>query len=90
VQKDVEEGPAMRAQFEGELEEITGRLVEMTGMIGSSVARATTALLDADLALAEGVIEADRFLDEMAVGLEEQVQVLLIRQQPVATDLRCC
>ena len=78
----------MRAQFEGELEDITGRLVEMTGMVGSSMARATTALLDADLALAEGVIEADRFLDEMAVGLEEQVQVLLIRQQPVATDLR--
>jgi phosphate transport system protein len=78
----------MRTRFEGELEQVTDQLVEMTRMVGSAVARATTALLDADLTLAEGVIEADRLVDERAAALEEQVQVLLVRQQPVATDLR--
>jgi phosphate transport system protein len=78
----------MRAQFEGELKDITDQLVEMTRLVGSAVARATTALLDADLGLAEGVIAADQQLDQRSTALEEQVQVLLIRQQPVATDLR--
>lgn len=78
----------MRAQFEGELEGITDELVEMTRTVGSAVARATTSLLDADLGLAQQVIEADRLIDERATALEEQVQVLLVRQQPVATDLR--
>lgn len=78
----------MRAQFEGELKGITDQLVDMTRVVGSAVARATTALLDADLGLAEGVIESDARIDEKAQALEEKVQVLLIRQQPVATDLR--
>ena len=78
----------MREQFEGELKDITDQLVEMTRLAGSAVARATTALLDADLGLAEGVIAADPQIDQRAAALEEQVQVLLIRQQPVATDLR--
>ena len=78
----------MREQFEGELKDITDQLVEMTRLAGSAVARATTALLDADLGLAEGVIAADPQIDQQAAALEEQVQVLLIRQQPVATDLR--
>jgi phosphate transport system protein len=78
----------MREQFEGELKDITDQLVEMTRLVGSAVARATTSLLDADLGLAEGVIAADPLIDERSAVLEEQVQVLLIRQQPVATDLR--
>jgi phosphate transport system protein len=78
----------MRAQFEGELKDVTDQLVEMTRIVGSAVARATTALLDADLGLAEGVIATDTRIDQRAAALEEQVQVLLIRQQPVATDLR--
>lgn len=78
----------MREQFEGELKDITDQLVEMTRLVGSAVARATTSLLDADLGLAEGVIAADPQIDERSAALEEQVQVLLIRQQPVATDLR--
>jgi phosphate transport system protein len=78
----------MREQFEGELKDITDQLVEMTRMTGSAVSRATTSLLDADLGLAEGVIAADPQIDQRAAALEEQVQVLLIRQQPVATDLR--
>ena len=78
----------MREQFEGELKDITDQLVEMTRLAGSAVARATTSLLDADLGLAEGVIAADAQIDERSAALEEQVQVLLIRQQPVATDLR--
>jgi phosphate transport system protein len=78
----------MREQFEGELKKLTDQMIEMTRIVGSAIARATTALMDADLALAESVIESDRALDVLQADLEEKAQVVLIRQQPVATDLR--
>ena len=55
----------MREQFHGELEELSELMVEMTRLVGSAVGRATTALLDADLSLAESVIAADEQVDEL-------------------------
>lgn len=78
----------MRDAFHHELTEITDELVEMTRMTSSAISRATTALLDADLALAERVIEDDRKLDLMREGLDDTSVDLLARQQPVASDLR--
>jgi len=78
----------MREHFEGELKEITDQMIEMSRLVGSAINRATTALLDADLDLAEGVIIADRRIDQLQVDLEEKSQEVLIRQQPVARDLR--
>ncbi len=78
----------MREQFEGDLKRITDDMVEMTRLVGSAISRATTALLDADLALAESVIAADEGVDAVQLELEERSLILLARQQPVATDLR--
>jgi phosphate transport system protein len=78
----------MREQFHGELQEISDGMVEMARLVGSAIARATTALLDADLALAESVIAADERIDALNIELEERAVTLLARQQPVATDLR--
>ena len=78
----------MRDQFHESLDRITDELVEMTRLAGSAVSRATTALLDADVHLAESVIEADQKLDDLRAGLDEMSIDLLARQQPVATDLR--
>jgi phosphate transport system protein len=52
------------------------------------MSRATTALLDADLALAEGVISADAVVDELYRTTEERAFDVMARQQPVASDLR--
>src|SRR3954449_13175773 len=78
----------MREQFHEELEGLSERMVEMTRLVGSAVSRATTALLDADLALAESVIAADEQVDALQIDLEERSLALLARQAPVATDLR--
>jgi phosphate transport system protein len=79
----------VRDAFMGELEGIGAALIEMTQLVGSAMARATTALLDADLALAESVIEADRAVDKRRDELDEKAVEILIRQQPVVgTDLR--
>ena len=78
----------MREQFHEELDALSDLLVEMTRRVGSAVGRATTALLDADLALAESVIAADESVDALQADFEERSLTLLVRQAPVATDLR--
>jgi phosphate transport system protein len=78
----------MRDAYHDDLDAITDRLVEMAGLVGSMMGRATTALLDADLALAEGVISADNAVDALYDTVEQLALDLLARQQPVASDLR--
>ena len=78
----------MRDHFHEELDAISDQLVEMTRLAGSAMSRASTALLDADLPLAESVIAADEAVDALQRDLEQRAFDLLARQQPVATDLR--
>jgi phosphate transport system protein len=78
----------MRDSFHEDLDKISVQLVELTRLAGSAMARATTALLDADLHLAESVIAADEQIDTLRRELDEHSIGLLARQQPVATDLR--
>jgi phosphate transport system protein len=78
----------MRDSFHKDLEKISEQLVEMTGLAKSAMSRATTALLDADLHMAESVIAGDEQIDALRRDLDEHAVDLLARQQPVATDLR--
>ena len=78
----------MRDAYHDDMDAISGALVEMTNLVGSAMSRATTALLDADLQLAETVITADLAVDALYHQVEEQCFDLMARQQPVASDLR--
>jgi phosphate transport system protein len=78
----------MRDAYHEELDSISESLVEMANMVGSAMSRATSALLDADLTLAEMVISADEVVDELYRTTEERAFDLMARQQPVASDLR--
>ncbi|MFJ8040625.1 phosphate signaling complex protein PhoU [Kitasatospora sp. NPDC096147] len=78
----------MRDAYHEELDSISDSLVEMARLVGSAMGRATTALLDADLELAESVIAADEKINALHHDLENRAIDLLARQQPVATDLR--
>ena len=78
----------MRNAFHDELEAIGDGLVDMAHLVGSAMSRATTALLEADLSLAESVIAADDEVDTLQRNLEARAIDLLARQQPVAGDLR--
>lgn len=78
----------MRDTYHDELDAISTSLVEMTNMVGSAMSRATTALLDADLTLAEKVIANDESVDALYRDIEQRAFDLLARQQPVASDLR--
>jgi phosphate transport system protein len=78
----------MRNAFRDELDAITDDLVSMCELTASAMDRATTALMDLDLDIAESVIAKDEEVDRLQRQLEERSYDLLARQQPVATDLR--
>jgi phosphate transport system protein len=78
----------VREQYREELEDINACLVDMANSVGSAMSKATTALLDADVALADLVIAGDEHVDAVRESIEQRCFTLLARQQPVATDLR--
>lgn len=78
----------MRDAYHEELDALSDKLVEMTRLVRSAMSRACTALLDADLRLAEEVISSDEHVNKIETEIEETVFELMARQQPVASDLR--
>jgi phosphate transport system protein len=78
----------MRDIYHDELDDIGKRVVEMTNLVAIAMERATQALLDANLTLADQVIADDRRIDALRSELEDRSFQLIAQQQPVATDLR--
>jgi phosphate transport system protein len=67
----------MDTTYDQEVAALSDSLVEMTNLVGSAMSRATTALLDADLQLAESVITADETVDLLYREVEERALMLL-------------
>jgi phosphate transport system protein len=78
----------MRDAYHEELDALTDRLVEMTRLVRSAMSKATTALLDSDLQLAENVISRDEDVNQLYKEIEVSIFELMATQQPVAVDLR--
>ncbi|PID53825.1 MAG: phosphate transport system regulatory protein PhoU [Micrococcales bacterium] len=64
------------------------RLYQMSRLVGAAITNAMNSVLNADLVLAEGVIDADQQIDALEEQVEDQTVQILARQSPVATDLR--
>jgi phosphate transport system protein len=78
----------MREAYHDRLSELANHLADMCTMVAMAMERATTALLKADLTLAEQVISDDASVDVARTAYEEEAYALLALQAPVATDLR--
>jgi phosphate transport system protein len=79
---------SVRETFHGELDQIGRTLADMGEAVAVAMRDATSALLDADLSVAEKVITGDAQVDRLRDDLEARAFDLLARQQPVAIDLR--
>ena len=77
-----------RKAFDAELQELSDSLVHMGNTASTAIARAVTALLTEDRALAAQVAAGDDEVDELERHIEQQCLRLLLKQQPVASDLR--
>lgn len=78
----------MREAYHVELEQLADNLAAMSVQVAEAMERATRALLEVDLSLAEQVISDDAKVDDARALCEEQAYALLALQAPVATDLR--
>ena len=78
----------MRSKFDEQLSQLNDMLVEMGTKVEKSITRATQAIVGHDKKKAKKAIAADRDIDSMEKEIESLCMKLLLRQQPVARDLR--
>ena len=78
----------MRTAYHEQLDGLINLLGDMCELSGRAMERATQALLQADLVLAEQVITDHDNIKELSQRAEEEAFVLLALQAPVAGDLR--
>ena len=78
----------MRSKFDEQLEELNVMLIDMGAMIEQAITHATSAIMQRDADLAKQAIAMDREIDQMEKDIEAMCLQLLLRQQPVARDLR--
>jgi len=77
-----------RQAFDMELEELSSALIRMGVAATDAIDKAMTALKKSDELLARQVISGDNLIDEMERSIEQRCLRLLLKQQPVAGDLR--
>ncbi len=77
-----------RNTFDKELELLHVDLIKMGGMAEDAIDNSVKALLTSDGKAAESVVSHDDEVDEMEKRIEARCLNLILRQQPVATDLR--
>lgn len=78
----------MRDTYQVQLAGLGDALADMCLEVAAAMERATRALLEVDLQLAEQVITGDLRIDELRRDAEAKAFGLLALQSPVATDLR--
>jgi phosphate transport system protein len=78
----------VRPAFHHELDEIHQGVARLAASVTELVPRATDVLLDQDLEGAEYLINGDDEMDARTLELEDRCFKILVREAPVASDLR--
>jgi len=76
------------SRFDEDLASLTSGMVEMTGLAAGAISRASTALLEGDLELAECVIADDERLDAWQWSLDDDIVSMMTRHGALVGDLR--
>ena len=79
---------AKRNYFDNELNALSSSLIRMSHLATDAISNAIIAFENHDIPLAEKVIAGDDKINEMEREIEHHCMSLLLRQQPVARDLR--
>ena len=75
-------------QYDAELEAVRSKVLQMGGLVEEQIADAADALMDADIALANKVIDRDHAVNALEVAVDEACTTIIARRQPTAGDLR--
>ena len=78
----------LRQHFGREIEDLEQRLLALSQTVDSALAQATKALLNQNEELAGHVLVSEEAVNAATYEIEDYVNTLVAREQPVATDLR--
>ncbi|MGF0040167.1 phosphate signaling complex protein PhoU [Peptoniphilaceae bacterium SGI.131] len=78
----------MRRQFEKSLDILHKEMILMGNMVAGAISQSVRALINKDETLARDVVESDSKINAKENELEAICMSLLLREQPVASDLR--
>jgi phosphate transport system protein len=78
----------MSTQFDAELSGISGRVLEMGGLVESQVSQAVKALTEFNGELAADVLAQEDRVNQMEVEIDRDLSAIIARRQPTARDLR--
>ena len=74
--------------FEAELEQLKGKLLEMSALVEAAVQRSVSAVTQKDRSAAEQVFRDEARVNQLEMEIDEFAINLLATQQPLAADLR--
>lgn len=78
----------IRKGFHRELDDVRADVVKMAAMATEMMTRATDTLLDADMLMAQAIIDHGDEIDVLSQSIEDRCFRLLALQGPMAADLR--
>ena len=78
----------MRSSFDSQLRQLNNELIEMGALCEEAINLSAKALAEGSAKIAGGVAPIDNEIDKMERDIETLCLKLLLRQQPVAGDLR--
>lgn len=84
----METGVKFVRHFEQELEQLKGKLLEMSALVEAAVQRSVAAVAQKDRSAAEQVFRDEARINELEMEIDEFAINLLATQQVVAADLR--
>ena len=77
-----------RLGFQNEIEKLNVELIKMGALIEEAIENVIISLKTQDHSLAKEIIKKDSEIDDMEKAIESHCLSLILRQQPVAKDLR--
>ena len=78
----------LSTQFDAELSGISGRVLEMGGLVESQVAQALHALTHFNVETATHVLQQEERVNQMEIEIDRDLSAIIARRQPTARDLR--
>jgi len=78
----------MERHFDLELAELKRTILAMSGMVEEAINKAVTSLEKLSPEIANEVVQADTRIDRLENEIDEKTIAFIVRNQPVAGDLR--
>lgn len=78
----------LSSQYDSELSELSGKLLEMGGLVEAQLARAVDLLAQYEPRLVDEVLANEKTLNAMEIAMDQAITNVIARRQPAARDLR--